>query len=399
MGDGTIGQGEVFELIAVADEAAVMSQGRTVEEGHPAIADLTGIPKVEFPVNLQAALAAGNRMTSVMREVVALRRGAGKLNPNEYFYYRLWDPSLSMAEKRRFVGKQAQHPMHMACNHTGWYAAAADKLLFQAVMAGAGLPVPELLAVTRRPGLAGKVPCLAGVAEIEGFLRQPSLYPLFAKPIDGKYSVAVLNADALDPATDRIAVRGQGWRQVSDVAAELAARESGFVLHWRLTAHSGLSRRFGPALWSMRLLVLLTPDEPVVHRAVAKTATGANPADNFWRPQQHARCRGPRHRRDPAVGPRHRRRHGGGRGQSRYGPIHHRTRLPGWADTLELAGTAAQVLPGTRTQSWDVALTDKGPVLLEVNFGRNLNLAQLAHGTGVLDDAYADHLRRCGYRL
>ncbi len=206
--DGTIGQGEVLESITLADDSAVMPQGRTVEEGHPAIADLSGIPKVDFPVNLRAALAGGNRMTSVLREVVALRRGAGKLSPNEYFFYRLWDPSLGMAEKRRFVGKQAQHPMHMACNHTGWYAAAADKLLFQAVMAGAGLPVPELLAVTRRPGLAGKVPCLAGVAGIEGFLRQPTLYPLFAKPIDSKYSLAVLNAEALDTALDRIAVRG-----------------------------------------------------------------------------------------------------------------------------------------------------------------------------------------------
>ncbi len=188
MEDDTIGQGEVFEPITLADEAAVMPQGRTVEEGHPAIADLSGIPKMDFPVNLQAALAGGNRMTSVLRKVVALRRGAGKLTPNEHFYYRLWDPSLGIAEKRRFVGKQAQHPMHMACNHTGWYAAAADKLLFQAVMAGAGLPVPELPAVTRRPGLAGKAPCLADLAEIGGFLRQQFLYPLFAKPIDGKYS-------------------------------------------------------------------------------------------------------------------------------------------------------------------------------------------------------------------
>ena len=35
--------------------------------------------------------------------------------------------------------------MHMACNHTGWYAAAADKLLFQTVMAEAGLPTPALV--------------------------------------------------------------------------------------------------------------------------------------------------------------------------------------------------------------------------------------------------------------
>jgi len=38
-------------------------------------------------------------------------------------------------------------------------------------------------------------------------------------------------------------------------------------------------------------------------------------------------------------------------------------------------------------------------VLLEVNFGGNLQLAQIAHGAGVLDDAYAEHLRQCGYRL
>ena len=41
----------------------------------------------------------------------------------------------------------------------------------------------------------------------------------------------------------------------------------------------------------------------------------------------------------------------------------------------------------------------QGPVLLEVNFGGDLNLAQLAHGAGALDDAYAEHLRRRGYQL
>ena len=43
-------------------------------------------------------ISAGRRMTSVLREVVSLRRGAGALTPNEYFYYRLWDPALTVAE-------------------------------------------------------------------------------------------------------------------------------------------------------------------------------------------------------------------------------------------------------------------------------------------------------------
>ncbi|HTW26376.1 MAG TPA: hypothetical protein VME92_04565 [Acetobacteraceae bacterium] len=41
----------------------------------------------------------------------------------------------------------------------------------------------------------------------------------------------------------------------------------------------------------------------------------------------------------------------------------------------------------------------RGPVLLKVNYGGDLNLTQLAHGTGVLDERYAEHLARCGYRF
>ena len=64
-----------------------------------------------------------------------------------------------------------------------------------------------------------------------------------------------------------------------------------------------------------------------------------------------------------------------------------------------LATAAARLLPGIRTQSWDIALTDAGPVPLEVNFGGDLNLTQLASGAGVLDATYREHLRCCGYLL
>ena len=56
--------------------------------------------------------------------------------------------------------------------------------------------------------------------------------------------------------------------------------------------------------------------------------------------------------------------------------------------------SAAEILPGIRTQSWDIALAAEGPVILEVNYGGD----QLAHGTGVLDERYVKHLARCGYR-
>ncbi len=75
------------------------------------------------------------------------------------------------------------------------------------------------------------------------------------------------------------------------------------------------------------------------------------------------------------------------------------TPAPDWTDLLALVREAARMLPGIRTQSWDIALTDAGPVPLEVNFGDDLNLAQLAAGAGVLDETYREHLRTCGYRI
>ena len=54
--------------------------------------------------------------------------------------------------------------------------------------------------------------------------------------------------------------------------------------------------------------------------------------------------------------------------------------------------------PGCGRSPGTVALTDGGPVLLEVNWGGDLNLAQLAYGRGVLDERYAAHLHANAYQ-
>ena len=360
---------------------------------------LEGIPKIDFPSHLREAVADGRGMLSVLREVVALRRGAGKLTPNEYFYYRLWERGLSPDDKRRFVGKQAQQPMHVACNHTGWYATAADKLLFQSLMRGLDLPVPELLAVTHPERRAADAPTIAGTLEIARLLREPRNYPLFAKPIDGKYSLAVINAEGLDAEADDMLLRGQGRRPVTEVANEIAGHAAGYLIQRRLTPHPDLAHLFGPALWTVRVIMLITPDGPVLHRAVAKIATGTNPADNFWRQGNLLGAI------DLATGDVCRVVGGTGAAMA-LNPVQPDTglpilgtRIPDWPRLEGLVRVVALMLPGIRTQSWDVALTDRGPVLLEVNFGGDLNLAQLAHGAGVLDDTYAAHVRRCGYPI
>jgi hypothetical protein len=359
---------------------------------------LSGIPPVDFPANVRAAMTAGRRMTSILADVVSLRRGPGQLVPAEFFYYRLWEPRLTREAKRQFVGKQAQHPMHIACNNTGWYAAAADKLLFQTLMTGAGFPGPELLAVTapgrRVPG--GRV--LRDQAEIDGFLRDPANYPLFAKPIDGKYSISVVSADAFNVAANSVMLQGGDLVTAEDLAVTLASREAGYIVQRRMKAHPRLTTLFGPPLWSVRVLVLLTATGPIIHRAVAKIATGRNPADNFWRRGNMIGAI------DLATGQITRVVRGTGADMA-LNPLHPDTGraiigtvIPEWDSLAALAKEASRLLPAIRTQSWDIAVTDEGPIPLEVNFGGDLNLAQLASGAGVLDEAYRSHLTSCGYK-
>ncbi len=75
------------------------------------------------------------------------------------------------------------------------------------------------------------------------------------------------------------------------------------------------------------------------------------------------------------------------------------TLIPAWNRIQALVVAAASVFAGIRTQSWNNALADNEPVFLEVNFGGDLNLAQLADNAGILDTAYAKHLEACAYPI
>jgi hypothetical protein len=140
-------------------------------------ASRSGLPQVDIPQNLNLALTVGRSVVSLLHEIIALWRGPGKLSPQEYFYYRLWDPAAPLDEKRRFVGKKAQHEMHLACNSQYWYGTAADKILFHTIMTGASLPVPDLTAITAENRSVPGIQNLTDPASLAALLRRPDDYP------------------------------------------------------------------------------------------------------------------------------------------------------------------------------------------------------------------------------
>jgi hypothetical protein len=357
---------------------------------------LSDIPQIDIPRNLDLALSARRNVVSILREILLLWHGPGKLTPQEYFYYRLWDPAIPFEEKRRFVGKHAQTAMHLACNSRYWYCAAADKILYHTIMSGAGLPIPDLIAISAQGRAIPGIPNLTDADALAALLRQPELYPLFMKEVGGKYSLSVISADRYDPTRDEVVLLDE-TRQTPESLAERMISPRGYIVQRRLRQAPALVALFGPRLWSVRVLVLHGDAGPRIHRAVAKIATGNNPADNYWRQGNMLGAI------DLETGGIFRVVCGTGAGLEING--NHRdtgqpivgTLIPGWDRIQELVVSAAPVFAGIRTQSWDIALADRGPVLLEVNFGGDLNLAQLADNAGVLDTVYAKHLETCTY--
>ena len=78
---------------------------------------------------------SGTSLFTQAREIMALRRGQGKLNAEEYLGNRLFDPDISMDDKRRFLGIQAEVIVDRLCNPSfKGRAAVRDKIIFAAMM-------------------------------------------------------------------------------------------------------------------------------------------------------------------------------------------------------------------------------------------------------------------------
>ena len=182
----------------------------TAPSSQPNLETLNGVPPIDVSANVQAALGKGRRATGIAAETAALRLGPGKLSPQEYIYYRLWDERLPLTAKKAFVGKMAQHPMHVAAGSREWFAASADKNLFQSVMAAARLRTPETLTITQAGRHLAEIPTIADADSLARFLCDSSHYPLFAKQVAGRRKRARAGQTDAQPAKDRCHAGLQG---------------------------------------------------------------------------------------------------------------------------------------------------------------------------------------------
>jgi hypothetical protein len=72
--------------------------------------------------------------------------------------------------------------------------------------------------------------------------------------------------------------------------------------------------------------------------------------------------------------------------------------LPDWNELLEICTKGAKILSPLKFQSWDIGMSDEGPIVIEANSGSAFSLSQLATGKGFLTDEFLRFLDDCGFR-
>jgi glutathione synthase/RimK-type ligase-like ATP-grasp enzyme len=338
-----------------------------------------------------AAQRTGKGMLRQFAEILSLRRGPGKLGADDYYDFQLYDDSIAVGEKRRFIGWRAERTID-AVNEPGWHIVANDKLLFYSLMRDAGIAIPVCYAVYHPLArmFRGAV-TVTSAAALADFIRDGMTYPFFSKPTAGTFGKGAALVRAYERATDSLLLHGGERRAVQEFAQGLfCPSDAGHVFQEVLATAPELVPACGSRVSSIRAMVIVDDEGVHVHRVVWKIPVGNNVTDNFHHGSSGNRLAAiditsGRVLRvikgvgfDLAEAPRHPDTSFDLQGMS----------LPHWQEALALLRAGARSLPGLRYQHWDVAFSDRGPVALEVNLydPGGTDISQLTYRRGMLDE-------------
>ena len=352
---------------------------------------LYGLPDIDerFHSDLADQLNGG----ATWREKLSLAiNGPGKLSKEEFFYYQLYVPEISSREVTAYLGKERQIEFHGICNSPYWIAVSQDKALLELVLNGAGLPVATSIAVFSDGPRFGSWERVKSKKQLLQFLAHTQ-FPVFAKPIDGIFGIGAFKI-----------VRKEGRKVVLNNDVEIEFDEffeymqnitaAGYLFQNCIEQSDYVTKHLGTPICTTRFLVF-NSRTPKIESAVIKIGASSSVADNFWQVGNMVAAidletgkitRAVQNMGDcfePATN------------NPNTGFAFAELTLEHWHETVQFVLDAASLFPGVGTQSWDIAMTPTGPMVVEFNWGGDLNLHQLAHRRGAMTQSFYEHIQAC----
>jgi hypothetical protein len=318
------------------------------------------------------------------------RGGVGQVNGAEFLRWRLYE--VPKKERERFISDARQWEIEAVCNDQAAAAQTVEKSKCTAVLEEAGLvTIPIAAMLDTAGGEHGPSRTIGSALELIDFLAAGNC-PLFAKPNQLLGSFGAFRIEESDGS--RVRISGDGWVEADDLMDRLIGREV-YVLQSVIENHDALAA-FSPRLGTIRTINLVGSEGIDTPFCMYKIPAAGNIADNFWRPGNLIADV------DPLTGTVRRAVTGIGGDQIEVSQ-HPDTgaeivgmTLPFWDELLELNAACCRTFSGVRFQSLDVAITNTGPVIVEVNSGSSFDLPQVATGRGFLTDEVRGFFEGCG---
>lgn len=343
------------------------------------------------------AHAAKSSSTSVFQVQRAFRKMAkshSRLNMVEFVRTGLYHTDrFTDGQRETYISNDLHWPITHLCCHNGWNSVAEDKALAATLLTAGGVPVPDTVGVIDRsqrlfPGLR-KIDTVESLREVVLANLDGGL---FGKIVEGMVSFGAFKIKHADQ--DQITCYGQEPVSYETFLNDFVGSNS-YVLQRVLKNHSSIDR-FCSALATVRMVNLITDQGVYCPLAIIKLPQRKNIADAFWRKGNLA-CEV-----DYDSG--------------QIKTVARRTKmeveyledhpdnpglmgmdLPHWDELKEINARAAQIFAPIRYQSTDIALTEDGPVIVELNYGGGFDLPQYASGRGMLTPEVRAFFESFGY--
>lgn len=310
------------------------------------------------------------RRRDVLTRYLTLRRRRFSLQ--EIMLWGLLDPALPEDHLAQYISKQRFLQVQARNSPVGHAALLEDKEVFYRHCESLGVPVPRVIAFLSR-GVARaphSVSPLSG-EDLRTILREHDGEELILKPVDGVYGDGIrvfkVSGEHLMEADNALTVK---------MLIKGLDTDRRYALQRRLFNHQDLRTWTGlKTLQTLRIATGL-PDGPT-ERAQLLTVSWRSvvtntPNDNF----NYGRTGNLRIEVDPETGTMRRaiRAAPSGIGVTEV-TCHPCTgqnlvghRFPAWAETRRVISESAALFYPIRLVGWDVAITDRGPVIVEGNY-------------------------------
>ena len=326
----------------------------------------------------RASAQSGRPLQQILKEIHQGERWPGKMSALDYLSHGLYE--LDKSQRKEFISDHIHWPIHDICNDPEWSEKTTDKSRCTQILLDSGIETIPVLALANAAEVdQGPTRSIQSSDDLRDFLSASS-FPLFAKPNRLLGSFGAFRIEAWDGER---ATLSSGEQSSADAVLNEVMAGIPYVLQAVVKNHDQL-REFASGLATVRAVNLVEEQTVRMARAVLKIPVAGQIADNAWREGNLVA------NVDPETGVITRVISGSGPDLVEY--VEHPETgdplvgmsIPLWSELRELNERTARVFGALPFQSQDIALTNDGPVVVEVNSGASFALPQIASGTGML---------------